>query len=149
MIVLGVDPASTKTGLAVVDRGKADQLLYTEQFVLDRKATIDHNLSRFFKEVDRVICTVNVGHVVIERVHVSWNVNTIRKLAYFEAVAMLAAFDAGCVVEQLGVTTVRKKVFGSGKLKKEEAAELVRQRYHSTLTDDETDAIALALAANV
>jgi Holliday junction resolvasome RuvABC endonuclease subunit len=114
---------------------------------MDPTLGLPHNLDLFFRRCDNLIVAKMVTHVGIERVHVSWNVNTIRLLAYFEAIAMYAAEQMQCRVEQLAVTSARKRVLGSGKLSKAETAEKIKAMYTGlSLTDDECDAILIALA---
>jgi len=151
MISLGVDPSSSVTGLAVaID----DELTHTEVFRADPKIDIERNMAAFR---DRLIQmwfefgTVDI--VVVEKVSVQWNVNTIRKIAYFEAVAMLRGADAGCAVIPVQATRARKTVLGSGGLSKEVCYGMMKEMFpHRVWLGpkeggmDETDAAVLALA---
>jgi len=151
VIALGVDPASKKAGLAVVDR-RYDKILSTEQFVSDPKAGHPQNMLDFWQRVGFLIVRHGVTHVGVERVHVSYNLNSVRLIAYFEAAAMMAGQAANCQVEQIVVTSARKRVLGSGKLKKADAIQqlkrkyIVRQHNLTGLSDDEWDAVLMALA---
>lgn len=158
MKVLGVDPSSTVTGLAVaVD----DAPIWSDVFRTDPKKTVDTNLWAFISHLGtlwQMHGTFDL--VVVEKVSVQWNVNTIRKIAYFEAASMIKAAAEGAKVQQVQATKARRLVLGKGTLSKEACYDLLMsdestksgwfwQRPKNAKSDggmDETDAVVLALA---
>lgn len=145
MIVLGVDPSSGKSGLAIWDGQK---VIYRSVWIASKTRSLPGNLAAFALEVEKLCGKHKVEKVMIEKVSVSWNVNTIRKIAYFEAAAMLAAKMNGVdKIEQINVTSARKKVLGNGGLSKIESNELIRKKVNDQLMGpDEADAVLLAMA---
>lgn len=144
MIVMGVDPSSGKSGLAVWDGQK---VIHSELWIADKKKPLASNIAAFALRVESVIGKHRVNKVMIEKVSVSWNVNTIRKIAYFESAAMLSASMNSVPSELINVTSARKKVLGNGGLSKVESNTMIRDMLKDQLLGpDECDAILLAMA---
>lgn len=151
MRALGVDPSSSATGIAFVDHDMPphDVLIHKETFTTDTKLTLEKNMNNL------LVLLVDLGNtvwkpeiVIVEKVSVSWNVNTIRKIAYFEAVAMLAADHWSARLFQPQATKARNRVFGKGNMSKEACWDKVKEDWPrgNWKTMDETDAFVLALA---
>ena len=142
MKVLGVDPASARSGIALLD---GERLVHSEQWTVTRALALPTNLAMFAARISILIHELEVELVRIERVHSVQNLDTVRKIAYFEAAAMIAAAGRA-EVEQMGISRARKLALGDGSLRKEAAAEIIRARYGEQLSLDECDAITVALA---
>jgi Holliday junction resolvasome RuvABC endonuclease subunit len=139
----GVDPASGTTGIAFVDDN--DNVVETAVFTANKKLPIASQMMLFHK-MFTVLCKKHKPRiVVVEKVSVSWNLDTVRKIAYYEAIAMLVAEKHKATVLQINVGSARKKALGKN-MPKEAAAEVVREKYGQLLSLDETDAIVCALA---
>lgn len=154
MNVLGIDPASGQAGLCLVDTA-TDTVLAHETNVAYKPAkdslpelTMSRSLDAWEQRIEALLLVHRIDLVVVEKVSVSWNLDTVRKIAYFEAAAMLAARRAGVDAIMVQVTSARKEALGSGKLKKEECDAIVRANHPeiSWASMDETDAYVLAKA---
>lgn len=153
---LGVDPSSGVSGLAVAETDSG-HIEWFSAFHTHPDKPLWENMMEFSNEVKRVLSAyAPIEVVVIEKVSVSWNVNTIRKIAYYEACAMLEAHDNPYVEEifQPQATKARRMVLGKGNLSKEKCFELVKARFSDVEFDlakdggmDQADAVILALAA--
>jgi Holliday junction resolvasome RuvABC endonuclease subunit len=139
---MGIDPASGQSGIAIVDD---EELLHSEVWKKTAVLSLATNLAMFAARCSILLQELDVPVIRIERVSVTMNLNTVRKIAYFEAAAMIAAAGRAKVV-QCNVGSARKAVFGHGGMKKVEAAERIRALYGDELTLDECDAIVMALA---
>ncbi len=143
MKVLGADPASWQTGLAILEKKK---LLHHEIWQADKEYDLAQNLCDLCDHVYWLCNDKSVGLVVIEKVSVTMNMDTVRKIAYSEAAVMIGAMRLGCPVKQINVTSARKTALGKS-IPKLDAAERVREMYaDKDLSLHETDAIILALS---
>jgi Holliday junction resolvasome RuvABC endonuclease subunit len=152
--VLGIDPASGQAGLCLVST-ETDTVLAHETNVAFKPAkddipelTMSRSLDSWEQRIEALMLKHRIDLVVVEKVSVSWNLDTVRKIAYFEAAAMLAARRAGVPAIMVQVTSARLHALGSGKLKKEQCSEMVREMHPEVdwQSDDETDAYVLAKA---
>lgn len=161
MISLGIDPSSSVCGVALAYRGEDDEprALKIDSFFAKSVDKIDHdglaqNMEDFRNFVNRFVKPSRPDVVVIEQVHVQHNVNTVRKIAYFEAVGILCANWWGADLFMVQATKARRIVLSKGTLSKENAELEVRARWPNLGwkpkgkpgADDETDAWCLACA---
>lgn len=160
MKVLGVDPSSSITGLAVaID----DAPVWSDVFRADPKALVHANLHAYLQHLDRLWAAHGrFDLVIVEKVSVTYNLNTVRKIAYFEAISMLKAVAEGADVRQVQATKARRLVLGKGTLSKEACYDLLMsgalrrsgwfwERPKNSKNAggmDESDAIVLALAGS-
>jgi Holliday junction resolvasome RuvABC endonuclease subunit len=154
MRVLGIDPGSVKVGHAITERG---ELLYSHLYQTKFHGRTENGDARLLADAMEDYCdytnllirTWRPDLVVIETVTSSINVDTIKKLSYYEALALVAVARVKrpkVAVTLARVQRVRKEVFGHGGLKKVKYADVcVRPNYGADLSLDECDAIALAL----
>jgi Holliday junction resolvasome RuvABC endonuclease subunit len=157
VIVLGIDPASGSSGLCLVDTepDRHRVVLHTTNVAAKTSLkdlpefTMARNLDAWEQQIESILLVHGVDLVVVEKVSVTMNLDTVRKISYFEAAAMLAAARAGVPAIMVQIVMARKEVFGRGNIKKPEADELVRTKLQPRVdwkSDDETDAYVLAIA---
>lgn len=160
MRYVGLDPSSNRIGMSLVDSSR--KLLARDTFSFKpKKGWDDKNMgegllwavgflaSKLGEWRDRAIADEDpIELVAVELVAVTRNMDTVRKVAYFEAACMLAAAWAGLRVQQVRVTTARKSAFGKGLggLSKEQAYERLVPLY-GEMGLDEADATVLGLWA--
>jgi Holliday junction resolvasome RuvABC endonuclease subunit len=146
MIVMGVDCASKKTGIAVM-RGK--NLYYNELYetMMPPNAS-DSELSKalylFKKRLIYLGKTYKIKKIVVELTGVQRNTNTLRLLAYFEAIVVLVAMELNIEIERVRTTSVRKSVLGSGNIDKKQVVANVIDKY-GEMSEDEAEAVVFAL----
>jgi Holliday junction resolvasome RuvABC endonuclease subunit len=94
--------------------------------------------------------------VSVERTMFAGNKKVVQELHYHESIAILAAKRSGAMVVHPGASTVRKIVFGNGRMKKEDAWKAIQKRYPnfefgkvSEGAKDKGDALGHALAAPI
>jgi len=142
---MGIDPSSTKIGIAVVEDGR---VLHYETLLGVRKDTsLARSLSEVQSEVAKLCRLWKPERIAIEQVSVTFNMNSVRKIAYFEAACMMgAATRTKTDVRSMKTTSARKQGLGNGGLSKEQAVTRVREMFSDDISGDEADAIVLALA---
>jgi Holliday junction resolvasome RuvABC endonuclease subunit len=132
MIALGVDPSSNTTGLALVrgDHGSAGlwTVVHAAIWQPTKGDELSDRLWDLAKAVGSLSNTWGVDVVCVEKVHVTMNMDTVRKLAYHEAAAMIGPMVLQSPrlqgIMQVSVNHARKIAFGKN-CKKEEAYELM------------------------
>jgi len=165
--VLGIDPSSYSIGFVLLEQ---EELRHHEQYltgVVDPKDADDlaSALSRAAYKVISIIDDWKPDAVVIEQIGVEQNVNTVRKIAYFEgvAIAVVGAYEMPLFRPYASTsrTRVTKHIMGTsaGIRSKDDTAKLIREHLGKTemhlptprsrvevpvFTDDETDAYVLA-----
>lgn len=134
--------------------------VWSDIFVADRSQALSTNLLEFSVKLDTLWQQFGgIDLVCIEQVSVSFNVNTIRKISYFEAVAMIVAASHGTEVIQIKPSQARKIALGKGSLSKDECYDLILAHVGASNWfwtapvnaklkggSDETDALVCALA---
>lgn len=149
MITMGIDCASKKTGIAILSK---DKLLYSELHESGLPANASDKelakaLSLLRSKLIRLSRKYKPEKIVVELTGVTRNANTMRLIAYFEAMAILAARETGADIERIRTTSVRKKVFGYGNIDKQDVVRKVVKKY-GELSEDESEAIVFALHGN-
>lgn len=92
----------------------------------------------------QLLADLNVKRAVVEEVSVSHNMDTVRKIAYFESVCMLSCAMLKLPVLSVKTTSARKAVLGKGNLKKEQAHPMLEKLAGRGLMPDEADALLFA-----
>ncbi len=147
MIVMGIDNASKLSGIAVM---APDALVYHELFrsELTPNASDDElssALSRYHLHLIALCDTYKPDKIVVELTGVARNANTMRLIAYFEAIVILVARTMGAELERVRTTSVRKKVFNNGRLDKADVVKKIINKY-GVMSADEAEAVAFALS---
>lgn len=147
--ILALDTSSKVTGWSVVDSdGEELSLILFGELKMPK----GHEAYVFlFNEISALIDIFKPAKVVIEDTYLS-NTKTLKVLERIRGVAILACVNAGVKhIEQLNASTVRKRVFGDGKITKEDACTKLSdyfKKYLATKGYDQSDSIALAVAAH-
>jgi crossover junction endodeoxyribonuclease RuvC len=146
LVVLGVDPSSTRSGLAaILRRGDENEIVHIETFARSKDEEIQHAMARFKGMMEHIVTQHGVEKIVVELVAVQHNLNTVRKIAYFEAMAMLVASQMGLDVEQIRTTSALKRVTGTGRMDKPDRQKWVLDHTGRHVSEDEADAVIFAL----
>lgn len=149
MIVMGVDCASKKTGIAII---RDDRLIYHELFnsELPPNASdmqIAYALRSLRKRLRYLGEKYKIKKIVVELTGVQRNTNTLRLLSYFEAIVMVVAIELNIDLERIRTTSVRKSVLGSGNMQKRDVVAAVISKY-GEMSEDEAEAVVFALKGN-
>ncbi len=143
-VFLGIDPASTTAGIALLS-GKKFALI--EIWQRDKSKSLSQNLFNFYVSLGKYF---PVDLVVVERLHAKLNMDTTRKIAYFEGAAIMKAAEHETPFLPLGVGSARKLAHGKGNLTKQEVYD-INSKKRKLLPfkkggSDQSDAMTLALA---
>ncbi len=149
MFVLGIDPGLTRCGFGAVRRTKAGQEAVAYG-VLATPSTDDlpARLASMNRQLRAVIAEYRPDVVVVERVFFQTNARTAMGVGQASGLALVAAYDAGCVVVQYTSNEVKQGITGFGAADKAQMQRMVQRILG--LADlprpaDAADALALAL----
>lgn len=146
--ILGVDPGSRATGVAVIvwsgGRGKliaADTLRVTGDMA-DRLVVLHEKLREF-------ITKWQPQEAAFEKVFIAHNPQSALKLGQARGVLLLAAAQVGLKICEYSATRVKKATLGYGRATKEEMQRMIKIEFGASLSADAADAVAIALTHGV
>jgi crossover junction endodeoxyribonuclease RuvC len=149
-VVMGVDPGTAATGLAVVcgRAGGRTSVLSATTVRTPKEAAEEHRLQAVYSALREVLRESRPEAVAVERLMWGRNVGSAMSVARATGVVLLAAAEAGVPVQEYAPLEVKMAVTGSGSAGKPQ----VRQALHRLhgLSDvprdpDAADAVAVAL----
>lgn len=129
LVVLGADPGTKYLGLFVLQDGAP---LHSEAWRSDPDSGLHDNMMRAYRRASFIIAVHRVRLVIVERDQSARNMDTVRKLSYFEAMVILAARVQAVEVVQVAPQTARKAGLGKGNLGKEECYEIIKAELRGT-----------------
>lgn len=148
---VGIDPSSTATGLVVV--GPRGGIRYTSSWLRPKKGEVLDWMGEYYKWLTVELRSIRANAITaaVEQLSVSQNMDTVRKIAYFESLALLCCIQNGLDTHQVKATSVRKLVYGAGNLSKKQVFEKNCKQHGNKLFKDHggaaldvSDALALA-----
>lgn len=142
--ILGVDPSSTCTGLA---KKKGNKYVYKDIWKRNDKKNLSWNLVSYGEFLESLF---PAQVVVIEDLSVPLNLDTVKKISYFQGLTIYIAEKWGAEVVLLRPSTARKAALGKGNLNKQEVYDKISEQ-HELLPfkkggGDQSDAIVLVEA---
>ena len=151
MLVLGIDPGTANTGYGVVRGGGASSPTLVECGVIRTKARdpLPSRLREIHEGVRELIERHQPDALSVEDVFYSKNVRTTVVLGHARGVILLAAEQAGLVVNEMAPAEIKKAVVGTGGASKEQVQFMVTKllRLKSVPQPaDAADGVAAALA---
>ncbi|MEJ2306380.1 MAG: crossover junction endodeoxyribonuclease RuvC, partial [candidate division WOR-3 bacterium] len=97
MKILGIDPGLTRTGVAILSRGKEGSILSWK--ILEHKAN-KKRLWEYFKSLSELIIAEKPDQIVIENIFRGPNIKTLIKIAELRGVYLLLSQMQGLPVQE-------------------------------------------------
>ena len=147
-IILGIDPALSKTGWAVISSlNNSLSFIACGTIKTDAKDPLSNRLSFIHNSINQVIKTYQPTQVAIEETFVNKNPVSSLKLGHARGVLMLSAANFGLNIYEYASTAVKKAVVGVGRAEKKQVGVMVKHLMPKANfeTEDEADAIAVAI----
>ena len=145
--ILGVDPGSQKTGVAVLDvRGNQLKHVY-HGLIRVQKLEFDQRLYHLFSGLGEVIREFKPDTAAIEDVFVSNNVSSALKLGQARVSLVTACGHHGLRVQAYSPTQIKQAVTGFGRADKLQIQHMVKilLRPPEPLQEDAADALAVCI----
>lgn len=145
--ILAVDPSSTCCGVALLRDGVVERVSHWNK---NKKLDLGRNLHNYTLFLRRFRAKQQIDWIATEEISHSRNVNTIRKIAYYESQALRLAGEWRAKIMLLKVVQARKLVFGNGSFSKPWVYNKLSKKYklppYEKGGNDESDAIVIGLA---
>ena len=151
MIVLGIDPGTTRIGYGVIEAsGNSLRHIASGVLPLVPRATNAEKLLEIKTSLEKLLEEVRPEKVGIERLFFSKNKKTALAVAEARGVLVATVARNNIPLFELAPNEVKLAVTGNGSSKKSEVAKMVSLLLRfdvSHLLDDATDALAIAIAS--
>lgn len=148
-VVLGIDPGTAATGVAVVveRRGRSPLVVEAETFRTSPRSPEPERLRALHRRVSDAIEQHRPVALAIERLLWGRNVGSGMSVARASGVVLLAAGQAGIPVHEYGPLEVKMAITGDGRAKKEDVRRMLERFLKIEGIPDEPDAAdAVAIA---
>lgn len=147
MYYIGIDPATKRTGIAVLNHSK--ELIYYQSLDLDSPAPKRYD--ELYEALVILFRTFPPEAVWIEDQYYQYNANTLKKIARMAGIAHFAVESFTTNSELVAPSKWRKVFHGKGNASKQQTFDAVNALYDNAFTDikkenDITDAIGIAYA---
>ena len=153
MRILGIDPGFERLGIAILEKDKGankEKVLFSECFKTSAKLEFHERLCLIGQEVREVIKKYQPEVLSIETLFLTTNQKTVMQVAEARGVVVYEAAKAGLKVFEASPPQIKIATTGYGKANKEQVMKMVKilvEIDNSKKSDDELDAIAIALTA--
>jgi len=152
MRILGIDPGSQKTGVAILQYPKP-QLLYANTIVLTNRKqfpTLATKMEKLYKEIAHLIQTYQPHILAIESPFYGQNAQSMLKLGHIQGLCFALAFQYRLSFHTYTPTQIKQAITGHGNASKEQVQGMLQYHFpdntHLSLPSfDASDAIAVAL----
>lgn len=167
MRILGIDPGFERLGVSILEKparnafsianaggnkgDKKEKILFSECFKTSAKLEFPERLLSIGKEIKKVIKKFKPEILAIETLFLTTNQKTVMHVAEVRGVVMYEASLAGLKIFEASPPQIKIATTGYGKANKEQVMKMVKVLVNidnSKKSDDELDAIAIALTAS-
>ncbi|MFA6533157.1 MAG: crossover junction endodeoxyribonuclease RuvC [Patescibacteria group bacterium] len=153
MKILGIDPGYERLGIAVLEKNKNDKrekVIFSECFKTSAKLEFSERLNLIGEEVKKIIKKYKPEVLAIETLFLNTNQKTVMRVAEARGVVIYEAAQAGLEIFEASPPQIKIATTGYGKSDKAQIIKMVKilvKIDNSKTSDDELDAIAIALTA--
>lgn len=151
MIILGIDPGTTRAGYGVIRVSGSETTLIAAGILKVPKGADKATLLEAIKNgVTKLCAEYSPSLVAIEKLFFAKNRKTALAVAEARGVMLMAAKEAGADIREYSPNEVKMAVTGYGGADKKAVLKMVRLILRSPelkVIDDASDALAIALAA--
>lgn len=153
MIILGIDPGFERLGIAILEKNKGDKkekIIFSECFKTSSKLDFFERLYLIGKEIKKVIKKYKPEILATETLFLNTNQKTVMRVAEVRGVIIYEAICARLKVFEASPPQIKIATTGYGRASKEQMMKMLKillEIRNSTKSDDELDAVAIALTA--
>ncbi len=153
MRILGIDPGFERLGIAVLEKKDGDKketVLFSGCYKTSAKIDFSERLSLVGKQINKIIKKYNPEVLSIETLFLNTNQKTVMRVAEARGVVIYEASCAGLEIFEASPPQIKIATTGYGASDKSQVIKMVKMLVeidNSKKSDDELDAIAIALTA--
>ncbi len=148
MRIIAIDPGYERLGIAVLEKTKKEELLFSECFKTKASLPFVERLELVGREVARLIEEFKPEALSIENLFISTNQKTAMRVAEVRGAILYQARLSGLEVFEYTPLQIKTATTGYGRATKEQMISMVRKLItgaEKIKQDDEMDAIAIGL----
>ncbi|MEK7471214.1 MAG: crossover junction endodeoxyribonuclease RuvC [Patescibacteria group bacterium] len=159
MRILGIDPGYERLGIAILERtaftkgygvSRKEKVIFSECFKTSTKLEFSERLKLIGEKVKKIIKKYKPEILAIETLFLNTNHKTVMNVAEVRGVVIYEASCAELKIFEASPPQIKIATTGYGKANKEQIIKMVKILVdidNSKKSDDELDAIAIALTA--
>ena len=153
MRILGIDPGYERLGIAILEKNKnerKEKVIFSECFKTSAKLEFSERLNLIGEEVKKIIKKYHPEVLAIETLFLNTNQKTVMRVAEARGVVIYEAAQAGLKIFEASPPQIKIATTGYGRSDKTQIIKMVKMLIkidNSKTSDDELDAIAIALTA--
>lgn len=148
MRIIAIDPGYERLGIAVLERNKKEELVFSTCFKTSKTLPFVERLELVGREVARVITEFEPKELAIENLFIDNNQKTAMRVAEVRGAILYQARLSGLAIAEYTPLQIKVATTGYGKATKEQVMSMVRRLISGAekkFQDDEMDAIAIGL----
>jgi len=153
MKILGIDPGFERLGIAILEKNKSDKkerVIFSECFKTSAKLEFSERLKLIGGEVRDIIKKYKPEILAIETLFLNTNQKTVMHVAEARGVVIYEAAQVGLKIFEASPPQIKIATTGYGRSDKMQINKMVKilvELDKSKASDDELDAVAIALTA--
>lgn len=148
MLILGIDPALSKTGLALINIIDNQPIHLSHKLITSKNTlTLDQRLKYIYDHTQEYLHIFTPDLIIIEDLFVGINRNTIIKLSMARSIFLLISAQKNSKILHLPTKIIKQHVTGNGGADKQDVMIFVQQKLNLAHVDQQDciDALACAL----
>ena len=148
MRIISIDPGYERIGIAIIEKNKKEELLFSECFKTSASLPFFDRLELLGKEVARVVEEFSPQALAIENLFIETNQKTAMRVAEARGAILYQARILGLEIYEYTPLQIKVATTGYGKATKIQVMSMVKKLVsgaESIKQDDEMDAIAIGL----
>ena len=148
MRIISIDPGYERLGIAVLEKNRKEELIFSECFKTSATLSFPERLELVGREMARVVTEHAPRALAIENLFISNNQKTAMRVAEVRGAILYQARLSGLAIYEYTPLQIKVATTGYGKASKEQMMTMVRKLISGTANitqDDEMDAIAIGL----
>lgn len=151
--ILGIDPGFERVGIAILEKNKKDKkesVLFSECFKTSAKLEFSERLRLIGAKVRKIIDKYQPEVLAIETLFLNTNQKTVMRVAEARGIVVYEAACAGLKIFEASPPQIKTATTGYGASDKTQIMKMIKMLVdidNSKKSDDEMDAIAIALTA--
>ena len=148
MRIIAIDPGYERLGIAVLEKNKKEELLFSECFKTKASLPFFDRLELIGREVSFIIEKFSPQALAIENLFIETNQKTAMRVAETRGAILYQARLLGLEIYEYTPLQIKVATTGYGKATKGQVMSMVKKLVsgaESTKQDDEIDAIAIGL----
>jgi len=148
MRIIAIDPGYERLGIAILEKNKKEELLFSECFKTKAELPFMERLELVGREVERIIKEYSPEALVIENLFIETNQKTAMRVAEVRGAILYQSSILGLKIYEYTPLQIKVAVTGYGKATKIQVMTMVKKLIfgaESIKQDDEIDAIAIGL----